>query len=60
MKNIIDKANQEGYHRIDSAQVSLVDIKYARDVLPGFSDYVIGHAGPPVAWSDMCGPMRGQ
>ncbi len=59
MKNIIDKANQEGYHRIDSAQVSLVDIKYARDVLPGFSDYVIGHAGPPVAWSDMCGPMRG-
>jgi len=59
MKNKIDQANQEAYHRIDSAQVHLVDIKYAGEVLPGFSDHVIGHAGPPVAWAEMCGPMRG-
>ena len=59
MKNKIDQANQEGFRRLDSAQISLVDIKYAREVLPGLSDYVIGHAGPPVAWDNMCGPLQG-
>ena len=59
MKNIIDKANQEAYERIDSAQVFLTDIKYAREVLPTLTEYVIGHAGPPIAWPDMCGPMQG-
>ena len=28
-------------------------------MLPGLDDHTIGHAGPPIAWEDMCGPMKG-
>jgi len=31
----------------------------AREALHGMSDRTILHSGPPVAWSHMCGPMRG-
>jgi hypothetical protein len=31
----------------------------ARDVIPGMADYLILHAGPPVTYEKMCGPMRG-
>lgn len=55
----IDKANQEALKRINSAEPFLVDIKYAKDVLPGMDKMTIGHAGPPIKWDDMCGPMKG-
>lgn len=56
---LIDKANEEGLRRINAAEPFLVDIKYAKDVLPGMDKMTIGHAGPPIKWEDMCGPMRG-
>src|SRR5207249_2331841 len=31
----------------------------ARGVLPGLQPKMILHAGPPIAWGRMCGPMRG-
>lgn len=55
----INEANQEGLRRINAGEPVLVDVKYAREVLPGIGPYKVGHAGPPVAWEDMCGPMRG-
>lgn len=55
----IDQANQEGLRRINDAEPFLVDIKYAKDVLPGMDKMTIGHAGPPIKWDDMCGPLKG-
>lgn len=57
--NIIDQSNQEGLRRINAAEPFLVDIKYAKDVLPNMDKMTIGHAGPPIEWKDMCGPLKG-
>lgn len=32
---------------------------YPRDVIPGIRDNLILHAGPPIAWERMSGPLRG-
>ena len=37
----------------------LVDIKQAIDVIPGMTKNTILHAGPPIKWEKMCGPMQG-
>jgi hypothetical protein len=37
----------------------LAGVGVAREVLPGMADRTILHSGPPIAWSRMCGPMRG-
>lgn len=55
----IEKANQEAFNRINQAEPLLVDVVYAKDVLPGMKKNTIGHAGPPIAWEDMCGPLKG-
>ena len=57
--NHIDRANQEAFERINAAEPELVDVVYAKDVLPGMDKRTIGHAGPPLEWKDMCGPLKG-
>ena len=57
--NHIDLANLEAFERMNAAEPELVDVVYAKDVLPGIDKRTIGHAGPPLAWEDMCGPMKG-
>ena len=37
----------------------LVDVVLATDVINGLGEKIILHAGPPIAWNKMCGPMRG-
>ncbi|MEP7329278.1 MAG: DUF1116 domain-containing protein [Betaproteobacteria bacterium] len=37
----------------------LVDVQLARDAIAHLPDRTILHAGPPIEWSRMCGPMRG-
>ena len=37
----------------------LVDVRPAEEVVPGMRDRLLLHAGPPVEWERMCGPMRG-
>lgn len=44
---------------MQNAEPVLVDIETAEDVIPGMTKKTILHAGPPVEWDDMCGPMRG-
>ncbi|MFQ5930954.1 MAG: DUF1116 domain-containing protein [Nitrospiraceae bacterium] len=56
---IIDKANAEALERILAAQPILADVKAAGDVIDGLDEGVILHAGPPITWERMCGPMRG-
>jgi len=49
----IDEANKKAVDRIFSAEASLVDMKPARKVIPGFKDNLITHAGPPISWDRM-------
>lgn len=53
------EANAEAVRRVQAGKPTLVDIGIARDVVPGMHDKLILHAGPPVAWQDMAGPLRG-
>jgi len=55
----IDAANAEAVDRMLSADPVLIDVVRAGDVIQGLEERMILHAGPPVSWPDMCGPMRG-
>ncbi|HAP44089.1 MAG: hypothetical protein A2087_06310 [Spirochaetes bacterium GWD1_61_31] len=55
----IEAANAEGLRRILAAKPTIVGIGLARDVVPGMAQDLILHAGPPVSWEKMCGPLRG-
>ena len=41
------------------ARPVLVGVGRARDVIPGMRDNLFLHAGPPITWERMSGPMRG-
>jgi hypothetical protein len=56
---LIDEANKKAVQKIIDAQPVWVDVGLAGDVIPGFKPNTIVHAGPPVAWEKMCGPMKG-
>ncbi len=55
----IDAANQEAVERLSAAEAVLVDVRPAREVIPGLEEDMILHAGPPITWERMCGPVRG-
>jgi hypothetical protein len=55
----VEKANAEALGRILAAKPTVVGIGIARDVVPGMAKDLILHAGPPVTWEKMCGPLRG-
>ena len=55
----IEAANQEAASRILSGKPTVVDVGTAAEVIPGMTKTTILHAGPPVTWQRMCGPMRG-
>jgi hypothetical protein len=59
IKEQIEERNQKAAEKIVSAQPVLVDIKPALQAVPGMTKTTILHAGPPVEWERMCGPMRG-
>jgi len=54
----IDAANAEVCKRIKAARPVLVGMGKAKDVIPGYHDHLILHAGPPISWERMCGPQR--
>ena len=55
----IAQANAEGLRRMLAADPVLVDVQPAGKVIPGLGERVVLHAGPPIGWERMCGPMRG-
>jgi len=59
MKVDIEKANREAASRMLGSKPVLVDISTAGEAVPGMEKKMILHAGPPVSWQRMCGPMRG-
>jgi hypothetical protein len=55
----IDAGNQRAVERIISAQPMLVDVAlHAKDVWPDMGKTLL-HAGAPIAFDSMCGPMQG-
>ena len=55
----IDRANRIAIARVLSARPMLVDVALrAREIWPEMGR-TLWHAGPPIAWQEMCGPMRG-
>ena len=57
--NPIEQANREGVSRMEAGDPEWTGMVYAHDVLPDMDRYTIGHAGPPLSWEEMCGPMQG-
>src|SRR3989304_8368521 len=55
----IDNANQTAVERMMSARPILKAVTTARDVIPGMKDNLFLHAGPPIEWARMSGPLRG-
>ncbi|HTX71433.1 MAG TPA: DUF1116 domain-containing protein, partial [Rectinemataceae bacterium] len=55
----IEAANREAVSRILKGKPTLVDVGVAGEVIPGMTKHTILHAGPPITWDRMCGPVRG-
>ncbi len=55
----IDQANAQAVERMIEARPMLVGMGKAREVIPGMRDNLLLHAGPPITWDRMSGPLRG-
>lgn len=55
----IEQANQSAVTRMIEARPMLTGVAAARDVIPGMHSNLLLHAGPPIAWARMSGPLRG-
>jgi len=55
----VDEANQIALERFVASQPHLVGVATARDVIPGMAEDLFLHAGPPISWERMSGPLRG-
>jgi len=55
----IDKANQTAAERMMDARPILKGVAAAKEVIPGMKDNLLLHAGPPIEWERMSGPLRG-
>jgi hypothetical protein len=55
----IEKANAQVVERFMEARPVATTMAVAREVVPGFHDNMLLHAGPPVTWERMSGPMKG-
>jgi hypothetical protein len=52
-------ANRQAFAAYESARPVLEGIAPAGEVIPGMGSRTVLHAGPPIAFAEMCGPMRG-
>ena len=55
----IEQANTTAVNRLMEARPILKSVNIARDVIPGMKDNLLLHAGPPIEWGRMSGPLRG-
>lgn len=60
MYTSINEANDAVIARIKAARPHWLDVKPAASVIPELREgRVLLHAGPPIRWQEMTGPMRG-
>jgi hypothetical protein len=56
----IEKANRDALSRILAAEPVLTDVRRAGALIPELdAERLILHAGPPIEWERMCGPLQG-
>ncbi len=55
----IDSANTTAVTRMMEARPILSGLGKAIDVIPNMRENLLLHAGPPIAWPEMSGPLRG-
>ena len=55
----VDAANEQALETMLQGEPRLVDVVPAGEVIDALAQRTILHAGPPIEWSRMCGPMRG-
>ena len=55
----IKQANKEAVNKLLSAQPTLVGIGTAGKNIPGMTKKTVLHAGPPLTWDKMSGPLKG-
>lgn len=55
----IENANALSVERILSSDPALIDVVPAHEAVPTLKEGMILHAGPPIEWDRMCGPMKG-
>jgi hypothetical protein len=55
----VEAANRTAYDAYLGSQPTLEGIGIARTEIPGLGRRTILHAGPPIEWRRMCGPMQG-
>ena len=55
----IEHANARVMKIILGGMPHLVGLERAIDVIPGMKPDLLLHAGPPITWERMCGPLRG-
>ena len=55
----VDGANHVAVQRMISARPRLVDVRPAHEAIPGMHKHLLLHAGPPITWNRMSGPLRG-
>jgi len=54
----VDAANAEVVRRLDEGVPMLVGVEPASSALPGLGERTVLHCGPPIAWEEMCDPLR--
>ena len=60
MNRAINEANQAIIERIRSARPHWIGVVAGKDAVPALAQgYKLLHAGPPITWQDMTGPMQG-
>ncbi len=55
----MEEANRQAVSRIQQGKPVLVGISTAGEAIPGMKRNLILHAGPPVTWEKMSGPLKG-
>ena len=55
----IEEGNSQALRRMLDGDPVLIDVVPAHEAIPALGERVLLHAGPPVEWKRMCGPMRG-
>jgi uncharacterized protein DUF1116 len=55
----VERATKKSHDRYLQSQPVLLGVGTAIKELPGMTDRMLLHAGPPIAWDEMCGPMQG-
>jgi hypothetical protein len=58
-KDEIEKANEQAVEKMMESDPVWVDMGLARKVIPGMKEKMLLHAGPPIEWDRMSGPMKG-